>query len=65
MAQLNLARLYEARAQLPGAHGDERASAVLALSAALDVFGEHGLRSLSDQAARGLDRLTLPHAAAG
>ena len=64
VAQLNLARLYEARAELPGSHGDERGSAVLALSAALDVFGEHGLRSLSDQAARGLERLTVPQAAA-
>ncbi len=57
VAQVNLARLYEARMQLPGANGDERSAAVLALSAALDVFGEHGLRTLSDQAARGLERL--------
>jgi tetratricopeptide (TPR) repeat protein len=60
VAQVNLARLYEARAALPGGCGDERGAAVLALSAALDVFGEHGLRSLADQAARGLERLTLP-----
>lgn len=60
VAQVNLARLYETRAALPGERGDERSAAVLALSAALDVFGEHGLRSLSDQAARGLQRLALP-----
>ena len=65
VAQLNLARLYEARSALPFHHGDERESALLALSAALDVFGEHGLRSLSDQAARGLERLTVPQAALG
>jgi tetratricopeptide (TPR) repeat protein len=70
VAQLNLARLYEARADLPTAHSqgskaDERGAAIMALSAALDVFGEHGLRSLSDQAARGLERLSVPHAAAG
>lgn len=65
VAQLNLARLYEARAELPGRHGDERGAAILALGAALDVFGEHGLRSLSDEAARGLERMTAPHARAG
>ncbi len=64
VAQLNLARLYEARADLPGGHGDERGAAIMALSTALDVFGEHGLRTLSDEAARGLERLTVPHAAA-
>lgn len=63
VAQLNLARLYEARAELPGRHGYERDAAIMALSAALDVFGEHGLRSLSDQAARGLERLTARTAA--
>jgi len=60
VAQVNLARLYEARAALPGGRDEERGAAVMALSAALDVFGEHGLRSLSDQAARGLERLTTP-----
>ncbi|HUO23580.1 MAG TPA: hypothetical protein VMU59_13780 [Caulobacteraceae bacterium] len=60
VAQVNLARLYEARSALPGARKDGRSAAVLALSAALDVFGEHGLRTLSDQAARALARLTAP-----
>jgi tetratricopeptide (TPR) repeat protein len=64
VAQVDLARLYEARSALPGANGDQRAAAMLALSAALDVFGEHGLRSLSDQAARGLERLGVPQAQA-
>ncbi len=55
--QLNFARLYEVRANLTGRDRGERASAALSLSAALDVFGEHGLRSLADVAARGLERL--------
>ena len=66
VAQVNLARLYEARSALPGSRTGERAAAALALGAALEVFGEHGLRSLSDQAARGLERLTaMPRAAVG
>jgi tetratricopeptide (TPR) repeat protein len=58
VAQVNLARLYEARSALPGGREDARSAAVLALSAAIDVFGERGLRSLADQAARGLERLS-------
>jgi tetratricopeptide (TPR) repeat protein len=62
VAQVNLARLYEARAELPGHGGEERGAALMALTAALDVFGEFGLKSLSEQAARGLERLRYPKA---
>jgi len=58
--QLNFARLYQAREDLTGPDRDARRSAAVALSAALDVFGEHGLRSLSDVALRGLERLKEP-----
>jgi hypothetical protein len=58
--QLNFARLYEAREALNGPNTRERRSAAVALSAALDVFAEHGLRSLSDVALRGLERLKEP-----
>jgi hypothetical protein len=57
--QLNFARLYEARTSLTGRDAGERKAAALALSAALDVFGEHGQRSLADVAARGLERLKV------
>ncbi len=55
--QVSLSRLYEARAALRGHDAGEREAAILALSTALDVFGEHGLRTLSDEAARALERL--------
>lgn len=58
--QLNFARLYEARESLTGPDSKTRRSAAVALSAALDVFSEHGLRSLSDVALRGLERLKEP-----
>ena len=58
--QLNFARLYEAREDLSGPNPKARRSAAVALSAALDVFSEHGLRSLSDVALRGLERLKEP-----
>jgi hypothetical protein len=57
IAQVDLAQLYIARLDLLGADAD-RAAAGLALSAAIDVFGEHGLRSLTDQAAASLQRLS-------
>ena len=60
--QLNFAKLYEARASLAGPDPVERRAASVALSAALDVFGEHGLRSLADVAARSLERLRTEHA---
>ena len=57
LVQLHLARLYEARVDITGKERGERAAAVLALDAALDVFAEHGLRSLSVMATEALDRL--------
>ncbi|MDR3508310.1 MAG: hypothetical protein P4L64_10480 [Caulobacteraceae bacterium] len=56
--QLNFARLYEARVGVTGKDQGERAASAMALSAALDVFGEHGMRSLADTTARRLERLT-------
>jgi tetratricopeptide (TPR) repeat protein len=55
--QLNLARLYLARAELRGADHGERSSAGEALSAALEVFAEKGLRSLSVEAEAQLERV--------
>jgi hypothetical protein len=56
VVQIGLARIYEARADLTG-HANEIADAAFALSEALDVFAERGLRSLSDIALSALDRL--------
>src|SRR5207248_1050462 len=47
LVQLHLARLYEARVEITGKDRGERAAAMLALDAVLDVFGEQGLRSLA------------------
>ena len=56
--QLSFAQIGEARAAITGRHDAAGAADIgLALSAALDVFGEHGRRSLADIAARGLERL--------
>lgn len=57
LIQVNLARIYEARLDITGHDHGERERAALALNAALDVFGELGLRSLSVVAADGLERL--------
>jgi hypothetical protein len=57
VAQLHLARLYEARIDITGREAGERAAALMALDAALDVFGDHGLRSLSVLANDAMDRL--------
>jgi hypothetical protein len=57
LVQLHLARLYEARADITGKDRGERAAAMLALDAALDVFGEQGLRSLTIMATEALERL--------
>ncbi|MDO8912720.1 MAG: hypothetical protein Q8N10_15985 [Phenylobacterium sp.] len=58
LLQVNLARLYEARLDITGRDRGERAAAAHALNAALDVFAEQGLRSLSVIASDALDRLT-------
>jgi tetratricopeptide (TPR) repeat protein len=55
--QLNFARLYEARANIAGRDRGEGEAAAQALTTALDVFSEYGLRSLADVAAAGLERL--------
>jgi hypothetical protein len=57
LVQLHLARLYEARVDITGKDRGQRAAAVMALDAALDVFGEQGLRSLSVMASDALERL--------
>jgi hypothetical protein len=54
--QVNLAQLYMARLDLNGGDRD-RAAAALALTAAIEVFGEHGLRSLIDHATEALEAL--------
>ena len=56
IVQVNLAQLYVARLDLHGGDKD-RAAAALALSAAIEVFGEHGLRSLIDHATEALEAL--------
>jgi tetratricopeptide (TPR) repeat protein len=58
LLQVNLARLYEARVEITGRDRGERAAAATALSAALDVFAEQGLRSLSVVASDALERLS-------
>jgi hypothetical protein len=58
LVQLHLARLYEARVDITGKDRGERAAAVMALDAALEVFGDHGLRSLSVMAGEALERLS-------
>lgn len=61
LAQLHLARLYEARMGMTGKDCGERAAALMALDAALDVFAEHGMRSLSVLANDAIDRLHDQH----
>jgi hypothetical protein len=56
VTQVALARIYEAEAELRGDTG-ERADAAFALTAALDVFSEHGLRTLSAAALAALERV--------
>src|SRR5579875_33204 len=55
VVQVALARLYQARADLIGDAG-ERADAAFALTEALEVFSEHGQRSLADIALAALKR---------
>ena len=57
LAQMHLARLYEARLEITGNDRGERANGLLALDAALDVFADQGLRSLSVLASDALARL--------
>lgn len=55
--QVNLARVYEARAGLLGEFR-EREAAAYALDAAFEVFAERGLKSLAEIAADGLERVS-------
>ncbi|MGH6955308.1 MAG: hypothetical protein ACREEW_01430 [Caulobacteraceae bacterium] len=57
MLQVQLGQVYLTRLTLSGRDRGERAAAALAFQAALDVFGEEGLRSLSAIASEGLERL--------
>jgi tetratricopeptide (TPR) repeat protein len=59
VAQLHLARLYEARIDLTGRDRGQRAAAIVALEAAGDVFADEGLRSLTIMASDALDRLRV------
>jgi hypothetical protein len=56
VAQVNLAQLYAARRDLGGGDHD-RAAAALALSSAIEVFDEHGLLPLIDDATAALAAL--------
>jgi hypothetical protein len=57
--QLSFARLYEAQTHIGGRDPTRDARAAQALTAALEVFGEHGRRELADEAASGLKRLRI------
>ena len=56
VTQVALARIYEVRADLSDAPG-ERSKAAYALTEALDVFGDRGLKSLTDIAQTALERV--------
>jgi hypothetical protein len=57
--QVNLARVYETRADLMGAFAN-RDAAVYALEEALEVFAEHGLKALAESASAALERVGVP-----
>jgi hypothetical protein len=57
LSQMHLARLYEARIEITGKDRGERANGVIALDAALDVFADQGLRTLSVLASEALERM--------
>jgi hypothetical protein len=59
VAQLHLARLYEARIDLTGRDAGQRVAAIVALEVALDVFADEGLRTLTAMASDALDRLRI------
>lgn len=63
VAQMNLARLYEARVEITGRDDGRLVRAGTALAAAFDIFSELGLRSLTDLAAQGLQRVQQAHPA--
>lgn len=57
MLQVQLGQVYLTRLSLTDRDRGERAAAALAFQSALDVFNEHDLRSLSDIASDGLEKL--------
>ena len=59
VAQLHLARLYEARIDLTGRDRGQRAAAIVAPEAAVDVFADEGLRTLTAMASDALARLRI------
>jgi tetratricopeptide (TPR) repeat protein len=63
VAQMNLARLYEARDEIRG-RADDRDAALLALHEALEVFLERGLKGLAEGATAAIERLKTPERAA-
>ena len=63
LSQMHLARLYEARLEITGKDRGERSRGVIALDAALDVFADQGLRSLSVIASEALERMKAGPAA--
>ena len=66
VAQMNLARLYETRVDITGRDDGGLEAASVALATAMDVFGEEGMRSLTDLAHQALERLRTrgaPHQA--
>ena len=68
VAQMNLARLYETRVDITGRDDGGLEAAAVALTTAMDVFGEEGMRSLTDLAHQALERLRTrgaPHQADG
>ncbi|MDP1738201.1 MAG: hypothetical protein Q8L23_12275 [Caulobacter sp.] len=57
VAQMNLARLYETRADITGKDEGGLKAASVALATAMDVFAEEGMRTLTDMAHQALERL--------
>ena len=60
VSQLAMANLHEARVRVSGRDRGDRARAAFALAMALEVFKEHGLRALADEAAKALEAAKRP-----
>jgi tetratricopeptide (TPR) repeat protein len=59
VCQMALARIYEVRIARAGGDLAGRARALFALSEALEVFSDHGLRDLADVCVTAIDRLQV------
>jgi hypothetical protein len=59
VCQTALARVYEMRLARNGGEGTGRSRALFALTEALEVFSEHGLRDLADEALSAIERLQV------